>query len=199
MIHGVSIMCILLMIIYFVEVRKIKFNIRLIITIAIFSSIAFCLNSVKFIRMPQGGSIALLSMLPIMIISVLKDRGVGLTSGILLGLLKMLDGIVFVNVFQFFLDYIIANMCFGFSGIFGKDKKIKIILGCLLSGFLSVMFNVFSGVLFFSEYVPGGTNVWEYSLVYNFSSIGIEVLLSIIAMYFIPMNKLESALNKIQK
>lgn len=196
MIYGVLLITLIILFIYIREVRKVKFDIRLIINIAIFSAIAFCLNSIKFIRMPQGGSIALFSMLPVMLISVIKGKGVGLTSGILLGLLKMLDGITFVHPLQFVLDYILSNMCFGFAGIFGKNSKFKIILGCTVSGILCITFNVLSGVLFFGEYVPTGNNVWVYSLIYNLSSIGVEVLLSIVVMYFIPIEKLSYALDK---
>ena len=182
--------------IYIREVRKVKFDVNLTIIIGIFSAMAFCLNSIKFIRMPQGGSISLFSMVPVMIIAVLKGNATGLTSGILLGFLKMLDGITFINPLQFVLDYILANMCFGFSGIFGKNNKFKIILGCTLSGMLCILFNILSGALFFGEFAPEGTNVWIYSIIYNFSSIGIEIILSIILMFFIPIKKLDKVINK---
>ena len=58
------------------------------------------------------------------------------------------------------------------------------------------MFNVVSGVLFFSEFAPEGCNVWIYSLVYNFSSIGIEVLLTSIVMSCMPLNRIIKSLNK---
>ena len=58
------------------------------------------------------------------------------------------------------------------------------------------MFNVLSGVLFFSEFVPEGQNIWIYSLVYNFSSIGVEALLTSILMIYIPLVRMIKSFNK---
>ena len=49
---------------------------------------------------------------------------------------------------------------------------------------------------YFSEFAPEGCNVWIYSLVYNFSSIGIEVLLTSIVMSCMPLNRIIKSLNK---
>ena len=175
--------------IYLFEVRKVKFNIRLIFLISLFAGISYILSMFKFISMPQGGSVTLFSMLPVMFISIIYGRGVGLTLGILLGFLKILDGVVLLHPIQFILDYILSNMCLGFSNIFGINNKFKVFFGCLFSGFLCVMFNVISGVVFFSEFAPSGMNVWIYSTSYNFSSIGLEVLMTSLLMCFVPIQK----------
>ncbi len=182
--------------IYAFELRRSKFDTRTLITIGVFSALGYVLNLFKFIRMPQGGSITFFSMLPVMMITFIRGRCVGLTSGFLLGVLKTFDGLVIVNPLQFILDYLLSNMCLGFSNIFGNKNRIMIFLGSLFSGILCVMFNVVSGVLFFSEFAPEGCNVWIYSLVYNFSSIGIEVLLTSIVMSCMPLNRIIKSLNK---
>lgn len=181
---------IIMFIIYIREIMKTKFTTRLIFIIGIFTALAYVLNLIKFIRMPQGGSITLFSMLPVMVLSLLYGKGVGLTSGILLGFLKMLDGITFVHPVQFLLDYILSNMALGFSGMFGRDSKVKIFFGCIISGFLGVMFNVISGVVFFSEFAPENMNIWMYSIIYNFSSLGVEVFLTTIVMMFFPLDRI---------
>lgn len=190
MIYISLIIGIIMFIIYIREIRKTKFTTRLIFIIGIFTALAYVLNLIKFIRMPQGGSITLFSMLPVMVLSLLYGKGVGLTSGILLGFLKMLDGITFVHAVQFLLDYILSNMALGFSGMFGRDSKVKIFFGCIISGFLGVMFNVISGVVFFSEFAPENMNIWMYSIIYNFSSLGVEVFLTTIVMMFFPLDRI---------
>ncbi len=176
---------------YVNEVRKTKFDTKLVVTIGVLSGVAFVLNMIKFINMPQGGSITLFSMMPIMLIGLLYGRGAGLSAGIILGCLKMLDGVTFIHPMQFMLDYILANMFLGLSGMFGKETKIKILTGCLVASLLSVMTNVVSGAVFFGEYAPEGMNVWVYSIIYNFSSLGVEAFLTTILMMFIPIDKLE--------
>lgn len=187
--------CILISLIYLLEVRKVEFNVRLMIIISIFASISYVLNMIKFVRMPQGGSITLFSMLPIMLISFIYGKGAGGTLGILVGILKMLDGIVFLNPIQFISDYIFANMSLGFACIFGMKNKVRMFLGCISSGFLSVMFNIISGVLFFGEFVPIGENLWIYSITYNFLSVGIEVMLTSILILFIPIKRINKNLH----
>lgn len=190
MMYFVVFITIVFLLIYVFEVRKVKFNTRLIFLVSLFTALSYILNMVKFIRMPQGGSITLFSMLPVMVISFIYGKGVGLTSGILLGFLKMFDGIVFVHPIQFILDYILGNMALGFSGMFGRDSKVKIFFGCIISGFLGVMFSVISGVVFFSEFSPENMNIWIYSIIYNFSSLGVEVFLTTIAMMFFPLDRI---------
>lgn len=175
------------------EIRKTKFTTKLIFIIGIFSALAYVLNLIKFIRMPQGGSITLFSMLPVMLLSILYGKGVGLTSGILLGFLKMTDGITFLHPVQFLLDYILGNMALGFAGMFGRDNKFKIFFGCLISGILGVMFSVLSGAIFFSEFAPENMNPWIYSIIYNFSSLGVEVILTTIVMTFLPLDRIIKA------
>lgn len=198
MLYFVLIMCIVIFLIYLLDVRKVKFNIRLIVLISIFASISYILNMIKFIRMPQGGSITLFSMLPVMLLSFIYGKGIGCTLGILVGILKMFDGIVFLNPLQFFLDYIFSNMILGFACIFGMKKKFTMFLGCILSGFFSVMFNVFSGVLFFRDFLPEGVNIWLYSFIYNFSTLGVEILLTSVFILFVPVERIKKAL-KIKK
>lgn len=174
---------------YVNDLRKTKFNIRILLVIAIFGALGYVLNLFKFINMPQGGSITFFSMLPTMILSFIYGRGVGLTSGLLLGGLKLLDGAVILNPFQFLLDYMLSNMCLGFSNIFGRKSRVRIFMGCLLAAVMCTMFNVLSGVLFYGEFAPEGMNVWVYSLIYNFSSIGVEGVLTAIVASFFPFDR----------
>ncbi len=190
MIYLILILMVLLFSIYVFEVKKVKFNTRIIVIISLFAALGYVLNMIKFLRMPQGGSITFFSMLPVMLISLKYGKGVGLTSGILLGCMKMLDGATFLHPIQFLLDYVVANMVLGFSGIFGYRKKINIFMGCFIGGFLSVMCSVLSGVVFFSQYAPDGMSPWLYSIVYNFSSLGIEAILTSIVILFIPIDRL---------
>lgn len=182
--------CFVILMIYLFDLKKTKFDMRLLVLISIFTAISYVLNTIKFIRMPQGGSITFFSMLPVMIISFVYGRGAGITSGILLGILKIFDGIVFVNFLQFILDYVFANMVLGFSSIFGMNSKFKMCAGCLFAGLMSLMFNVISGVMFFREFVGDGMNIFLYSFIYNFLSVGIEVILTTVVMMIIPIERI---------
>ena len=72
------------------------------------------------------------------------------------------------------MDYLLGPMALGLSGIFGVNKRYKIILGCFIASMICVFSSFVSGAVFVGEYEPNGMNVWLYSFIYNYSSIGIE-------------------------
>ena len=180
----------LLAVLYVKETRKTKFTTKKIVVIGIFSGISFILSMIEFIKFPQGGGIALFSMMPIMVVSLLFGKGEGLTAGLVYGLLKLLNGAYVVHPVQLLLDYVLANMVLGLAGSFGRDKKIKVVLGCLMASMLSLLCSVLSGVVFFGEYTPEGMNVWIYSIVYNFACVGIEGILCTILVVFMPLARI---------
>ncbi len=194
--NTVIILCTLLLaILYIKEIRKTKFTTKKIVVIGIFSGISFILSMIEFIKFPQGGGIALFSMMPIMVVSLLFGKGEGLTAGLVYGLLKLLNGAYVVHPIQLLLDYVLANMVLGLAGSFGRDTKIKVVLGCLMASMLSVLCSVLSGVVFFGEFTPQGMNVWLYSTVYNFACVGLEGILCTILVAFMPLARIAKQAN----
>lgn len=159
------------------------------ITVALFSAISYVLYMIQFIKYPQGGGISLFSMLPVMLLSIFYGNSVGLTGGLIFGFLKLLNGAMVIHPAQFLLDYILSTMALGLAGSFGNDKKIKIILGSLLAVALSVSISVISGAVYFGQYAPEGMNVWVYSFVYNFTSAGVEGVLTTILIAIMPIKR----------
>lgn len=180
---------ILLLVIYCWNLRKQKFTVKMMITVALFSAISYVLYMIQFIKYPQGGGISLFSMLPVMLLSIFYGNSVGLTGGLIFGFLKLLNGAMVIHPAQFLLDYILSTMALGLAGSFGNDKKIKIILGSLLAVALSVSISVISGAVYFGQYAPEGMNVWVYSFVYNFTSAGVEGVLTTILIAIMPIKR----------
>ena len=180
---------------YIKDINKAKFTTKEIVVIAMFSAISFILYMIQFIKYPQGGGISLFSMLPTMLLSVLCGNTIGITGGLVYGLLKLLNGAYIIHPAQFLLDYILPTMLLGLAGTFGKEKKSKVILGCLFALALSVSMNIISGCVFFGDYAPEGMNVFVYSFLYNVSSLGVEGLLSTIIISILPLNRFNKALN----
>lgn len=159
-----------------------------IVLVGIFSALSYILYTIQFIKYPQGGGISLLSMLPTMLLSIIYGTKIGLLSGFILGFLKLLNGAFIIHPIQFILDYILANTVLGLCGIFG-DKKINIFFGGIFVSFLSTLFTILSGAIFFGDYAPEGMNPWIYSIIYNVSTTGIEGILSTIVLLFIPIKR----------
>jgi thiamine transporter len=180
---------------YLKGLKSTKFTTKTVVIIGMFSAISYILNMIEFVKYPQGGGISLFSMLPTMLLSVLYGNTVGITGGLVYGILKLLNGAYIIHPAQFLLDYILPTMLLGLAGTFGKEKKSKMIIGCLFAVVLSVSMNIISGCVFFADYAPEGMNVFVYSFLYNVSSLGVEGILSTIIIGILPLSRLSKALN----
>lgn len=180
---------------YLKGLKNTKFTTKKVVMIGMFSAISYILSMIEFIKYPQGGGISLFSMLPTMLLSVLFGNTVGITGGLIYGVLKLLKGVYIIHPAQFLLDYILPTMLLGLAGSFGKEKKSKVILGCLFAVVLSVSMNIISGCVFFGDYAPEGMNVFVYSFLYNVSSQGVEGLLSALIIGILPLERLNRAIN----
>lgn len=132
------------------------------IEIAIMTGIALILDMVSgmFLKMPQGGSIAVM-MIPIFLISFRWGLKAGLATGFLAGLLQFVTGGFYVvHPLQLLLDYFIAPTAAGIGGFFAgsirnasfEKQKGKIIsyvmLAVLLGSGLKFLAHVISGAVF---------------------------------------------------
>ena len=111
----------------------------------------------------------------------------------------MLNGVYVVHPVQFLLDYILARMVLGLAGIFGNDNKVKVILGSAFAVTVSVFISFLSGVVFFGEFAPAGMGVVLYSFLYNFTTAGIEGILSIVVIALIPLERFKKQIAKDSK
>ncbi len=146
--------------------------------------LAFALSFIKFLELPQGGSLTPASMLPLMIFSYIYGFKKGAVACLAYGLLQLLQDNYVVHWVQLFVDYIFAFVALALAGVFKhtKFKKINtIFLGICLGVVGRYVMHVISGAVFFGEYAPVGQNVWAYSSIYN-SYVLIEGLLCIVVM-----------------
>ncbi len=187
--------CFIPLLIYIIKLRSFKLTVKKMVVIAMFSGISFILSKIVFVQYPQGGSINLLSSLPILLIGLIYGPVEGMTTGIISGVLALFGGYI-IHPAQLFLDFIIPPMMLGFGGMLGSDKRYKIFVGCLIAVFLRCCVHVISGVVYFAAYAPEGMGPWAYSIVYNFSCAGVEGLLSTIVATIIPLERIKREANK---
>lgn len=141
-------------------------------------ALSFLLSYIRLFRMPQGGSVTLAGMLPIIIFAVAFGPLPGILAGFALGLLNLIQDPYIVHWMQIFLDYPLAYGALGLAGVYRKHLSISALVGGL--GRLSMSF--LSGIIFFREFTPEGWNDIIYSLVYNGSFIGAEIFIIILLL-----------------
>ncbi|MBQ6067760.1 MAG: energy-coupled thiamine transporter ThiT [Clostridia bacterium] len=152
-------------------------------------ALSIVLSMVKIIRMPMGGSVTLLSMLPVMLVAVKYGLKGGLPCAFGLALYRLIEGIVSGNVFVYcttgamvavcaLFDYIVPFTVLGCSALFRKpaeklrpDNR-KAADALLLAGFVLVIAVRFvchfiTGFSIWGQWAPEGQSKYIYSLLYN--------------------------------
>ena len=164
-------------------------NIKSFVISAVFISLAFVTSKIKIIPMPYGGSVTLFSMLILSLPSYFYGWKIGLVSTFSYSLLKTILGGYIYTPFQVVLDYILSYTIFFIVGFF-NNKKYGLEKGLVLAAFLRLFFTCLSGYLFFSMYTPEGMNPIVYTVIYNGSYIGVEIILTLVILSVPKIKKL---------
>lgn len=175
-----------ILLIAFIKFKSLKFDSKLVARIGLAIALAFILDMLKIYTLPNGGgSISLGSMIPILLISIVYGPSIGLFTGFLFGVLKLIIDPYILNPVQVLFDYPLPFMAVGVAGFF-KNKYLGATLGMLLR--FSCHF--ISGVIFFGSYAPAGMSPILYSLAVNGFAVGGELLICLILLAFLPIEKL---------
>ena len=168
---------------------------------AIMVALATVLSFIRVIKMPWGGSVTLLSMLPIVIFSIKNGVKNGLIVSFAFSLVQFAQGIM-DGLFGWgltpasliaciLIDYILAFTVLGLAGLFREKGLSGWILGTVVSILLRLFMHFLSGVIIWKSFgeLWGGfftENSVLYSLLYNgaymvpeiiFTTIGAVILL----------------------
>ena len=167
---------------------------KILIQGAMCMTLSFVLSYFKLFSMPFGGSITLVSMLPLMFYAYLYGPAYGFLAAFAYSLLQVIQGAYIVHPVQFILDYFVAFTCLGLPGLFRKN----LLLGIAVGGFSRMLVSVISGVIFFSDsgFEYGITNPWIYSFAYNLLTIGVDTVLCMIVGALPAFRKLENIMKK---
>ena len=136
------------------------------------------------------------STTPRMLLAVVCDRRLAFVSGWVCGILAMvlIPAWQPVHWAQIFVEHLVCFSCLGYTGIFGTDKRWKILCGGILAIFIKFWAHVFSGVIFFSQNAWDGWGAWGYSLAFNLSSRLSEGILSILIVSVLPLTLMRRAI-----
>ncbi len=147
---------------------------------------AFALSYVKFFSLPMGGSVTLVSMLPIMLYAYMFGAKKGVIAGVIYGILQCIQSPQIYEPVQVLLDYPIAFGALGLAGIFKGMKGLKgnmlleFLLGMVVACLGRYFAHVLSGYFVFyswSTFEQGKELL--YSLAYN-AFIFVDLALDVI-------------------
>src|SRR4030042_3397206 len=116
-----------------------------------------------FLHLPQGGTVTLASMVPLLWFALRRGPRWGVEAGIVYGLVHMvISGDIYYPT-QIILDYPLAFGALGLAGAFRNKPVLGVGVGIL--GRFACHFA--SGVIFFGQYAWAGWNVYAYSAAYK--------------------------------
>lgn len=145
---------------------------------AVMIALSTALSFVKIFALPLGGSITLLSMLPVCMLAIMYGTRWGLTSTFVYAVIQLILDIGAISgwgltpqalIGSVIFDYLAAFTVLGFAGLFRTKGIAGYIGGISLAVAMRIVSHVISGVIFFGSWAPDGWNPLIYSLCYNAS------------------------------
>ncbi|MGD0496386.1 MAG: energy-coupled thiamine transporter ThiT [Candidatus Bathyarchaeia archaeon] len=134
-----------------------------------------------FLKLPQGGSITLASMVPLLWFALRRGLRWGVEAGVIYGLVHMVvSGDIYYPT-QILLDYPLAFGALGLAGAFRSRPVIGVGVG-ILGRFIC---HFVSGIVFFGQYAWEGWNVVAYSAAYNATYLVPEFIISAIVIFIL--------------
>ena len=137
-------------------------------------------------QLPQGGSITVAGMVPLLWFALRRGVGWGIFAGFAYGLVHMSLGGFVIDPIQALLDYPLAFAALGVAGLF---KKIPL-AGVTAGIFGRFVFHFISGAWFFGQYAKWGFDPVTWSLIYNGSYLLAEFLISALIIDILVKRKL---------
>lgn len=174
--------------------RGLKLNARALCMGGIACALTLALASIM-IPLPTGSAITCGSWIPLMVLALVYDHRLAFVSGWVCGLLAiiLIPAWQPVHWAQIFVEHLVSFSCLGYAGIFGSDRRWKVLCGSLLAIVLRFIGQVLSGVIFFSQNAWDGWGAWGYSLTYHISSKVPEGIVTILILLALPLATLKKA------
>lgn len=153
-------------------------------------ALSFALSYIKIFSLPQGGSVTLASMLPLIIYAYVFGARKGLFAGIIYGLMQCLQNPQIYQPMQVLLDYPIAFGAIGLAGIaknvkFAKNPLSKFIFGASIACLGRYVAHFLSGYYVFSSWKMEGYTALSWSIVYNlFIVVELAIILVVGCLMF---------------
>ena len=160
-------------------------------------ALATFLNSIKIFTFPEGGSVTLGAMVPILFLALRRGPKVGMIAGAVFGIIDLYFEPFIYNAVQFLLDYPFAYGALGLAGLLSNrvnksplsTKALNPALWSVVAVAIGIsgrfVCHFFSGLVFFASYAPAGENAAVYSAIYNASYLLPELAISAFVIFIL--------------
>ncbi len=173
------------------RMRRIQFDIHMLVNIALLLGLALILHEVRIFHMPQGGSVTLGGMVPLLLLAYRYGPAVGVLGGFLFGCINLFQNPYILHPVQVLFDYPLPYMCMGLAGLWPK----QLFFGTGVAFLGRMLCHVISGVVFFASFAPAGQSPLLYSLIFNGTYLIPEYIICALMLRFLPLDRLLQAMD----
>lgn len=140
----------------------------------------------RLYHFPQGGSITLGSMIPVLLIAFIYGPEVGCLTGFLYGVITLILDPYILHPVQVLFDYPLPFTALGLAGFFKQRRLVGVSIAILVR----FLCHLISGIVFFGSFAPEGMSPVVYSLLVNGPMIGIEGIICLVILAVLPIERI---------
>lgn len=181
-----ALLAMILFLAFIVYFRKTVITTKTLAAIGMALALTVILHAVRLYHLPQGGSITLGSMLPLLLISFRYGPLMGYLGGVVYGFINLLQDPYVLSPVQVLFDYPLPYMALGIAGYF----KERVFIGAICGIFARFICHFISGIVFFASYAPPGMSPYWYSLVVNVSYLLPEMAICLVLLKMLPIERM---------
>lgn len=182
---------ILLTLLVYLYKQSMRLSTHVVVTVGLMFAMAALLHQFRLYHMPQGGSVTLGAMLPLLFISYRYGMGMGALTGFLYGIFNMMQDPYLLHPVQVLFDYPLPYMALSLAALLPRHRLIS----TAIAFGARFVCHVVSGVVFFASYAPVGTDPLIYALTFNAAYLIPEFLICFMLLKVLPVRRLLMAMD----
>ena len=187
-----TLLAVLVFIFGYLQMRRIRFTTSMLINVALMLALTVVLHQLRIYHMPQGGSVTLGAMVPLLFLTYRYGAGIGCLAGFVYGMINLMQDAFIVHPLQVLFDYPLPYMALAIAAAVPG----RIYLGAALAFAARFLCHYISGVVFFGSYAPPDTSPYLYSLVFNATYLVPEAVVCLLLLRILPVPRLLAAMDQ---
>ncbi len=187
-----ALLAVLILILGYLQMRRIHFTTHMLISVALMLALTIVLHQLRIFHMPQGGSVTIGGMIPLLFLTYRYGAGIGCLAGFLYGMINLMQDAFILHPLQVLFDYPLPYMALAIAAAVPG----RIFAGAALAFAARFACHFISGAVFFGSYAPEGMSPYLYSLVFNATYLIPEAVICFILLRVLPVPRLLAAMDR---
>lgn len=187
-----ALLAVLIFIVGYLQMRRIRFTTSMLINVALMLALTIVLHQLRIFHMPQGGSVTLGAMVPLLFLTYRYGAGIGCLAGFVYGMINLMQDAFIVHPLQVLFDYPLPYMALAVAAALPG----RIYLGAALAFAARFLCHYISGVVFFGSYAPPDMSPYLYALVFNATYLVPEAIICLLLLRILPVPRLLAAMDQ---